>query len=62
MTPASCDFISPLVLSTLSGNPVAVEFWNKKDGSWHVNQFVKKAILLSFRINKMTMSKGHYTN
>ena len=31
---------------------------NKKDGSWVVNQWVKKAILLSFRINKMTMSKG----
>ena len=26
-----------------------------------MNQWVKKAILLSFRINKMTMSKGPYT-
>ena len=34
---------------------------NKRDGSWHVNQWVKKAILLSFKINKMTMSKGPYT-
>ena len=34
---------------------------NKRDGSWVVNQWVKKAILLSFRINKMTMSKGPYT-
>ena len=34
---------------------------NKKDGKWSVNQWVKKAILLSFRINKMTMSKGPYT-
>ena len=34
---------------------------NKRDGSWHVNQWVKKAILLSFRTNKMTMSKGPYT-
>ena len=33
----------------------------KKDGKWSVNQWVKKAILLSFRINKMTMSKGPYT-
>ena len=31
---------------------------NKKNGKWSVNQWVKKAILLSFRINKMTMSKG----
>lgn len=34
MTPASSDFISPLVVSTLSGNPVGIEFWNKDDGTW----------------------------
>ena len=34
---------------------------NKKNGVWSVNQWIKKAILLSFRINKMTMSKGPYT-
>jgi len=28
MTPASSDFISPLVVSTLSLNPVGIEFWN----------------------------------
>ena len=33
----------------------------KKNGKWVVNQWVKKAILLSFRTNKMTMSKGPYT-
>ena len=33
----------------------------KKNGQWSVNQWIKKAILLSFRINKMTMSKGPYT-
>jgi phosphopantothenoylcysteine decarboxylase/phosphopantothenate--cysteine ligase len=35
MTPASCDFISPLVVSTLSGNSVGIELWNKEDGTWH---------------------------
>ena len=35
MTPASCDFISPLVVATLSGNPVGIEFWNKTDGTWN---------------------------
>jgi phosphopantothenoylcysteine decarboxylase/phosphopantothenate--cysteine ligase len=35
MTPASCDFISPLVVSTLSQNPVAIEFWNKQTGEWN---------------------------
>lgn len=35
MTPASCDFISPLVVATLSGNSVGIEFWNKSDGTWN---------------------------
>lgn len=35
MTPAARDFISPLVVSTLSENPVGIEFWNKEDGSWN---------------------------
>ena len=34
---------------------------NKLSGSWVVNQWIKKAILLSFRINKMEMMKGPYT-
>jgi phosphopantothenoylcysteine decarboxylase/phosphopantothenate--cysteine ligase len=34
MTPASSDFISPLVVSTLTENPVHIEFWNKKTGEW----------------------------
>ncbi len=34
----------------------------KKDGSWTVNQWVKKAILLSFKINKMEILRGPYTS
>ena len=34
---------------------------NKLNGDWVVNQWIKKAILLSFRINKMEMMKGPYT-
>ena len=34
---------------------------NKIGGDWVVNQWIKKAILLSFRINKMEMMKGPYT-
>ena len=30
----------------------------KKDGIWHVNQWLKKAILLSFRIQDMEMISG----
>jgi len=34
MTPASCEFISPLTLSTLSKNPVAIDFVKNKNGEW----------------------------
>ncbi len=33
----------------------------KKEGQWTVNQWIKKAILLSFKTNKMFISKGPYT-
>jgi len=32
----------------------------KKNNEWTVNQWIKKAILLSFRVNKMKTSKGPY--
>lgn len=34
MTPSATDFISPLTLSTLSKNPVNLEFFNSKSGEW----------------------------
>jgi 2,3,4,5-tetrahydropyridine-2-carboxylate N-succinyltransferase len=34
----------------------------KKDGSWIVNQWIKKAILLSFKINKMEILRVPYTS
>ncbi|MEM9468998.1 MAG: 2,3,4,5-tetrahydropyridine-2,6-dicarboxylate N-succinyltransferase [Pseudomonadota bacterium] len=30
----------------------------KKDGEWHVHQWLKKAVLLSFRLNDMNMMSG----
>ncbi len=33
----------------------------KKGDKWEVNQWIKKAILLSFRVNKMKASKGPYS-
>ena len=33
----------------------------KKGNEWKVNQWIKKAILLSFRVNKMKASKGPYS-
>lgn len=35
MTPNSVDFISPLVLATLSNESVGIEFWNKETGAWN---------------------------
>jgi 2,3,4,5-tetrahydropyridine-2-carboxylate N-succinyltransferase len=34
----------------------------KKDGDWVVNQWLKKAVLLSFRINDNDFMKGGFTN
>jgi phosphopantothenoylcysteine decarboxylase / phosphopantothenate---cysteine ligase len=34
MTSASSDFITPLTISTLSENPVGLEFYNPKTGEW----------------------------
>lgn len=35
VTRAARDFVTPLTLSTLSGNPVLSEFFDPEDGSWH---------------------------
>jgi phosphopantothenoylcysteine decarboxylase/phosphopantothenate--cysteine ligase len=39
MTPLAKEFISPLTMATLSGNPVLTEFFNPENGDWnnHVN-------------------------
>ena len=52
------DAIKETIELTDKGNLRVAE---KKNEKWLVNQWVKKAILLSFRVNKMTMSKGPYT-
>ncbi len=38
-------------------NPESLNKENKPSGSWSVNQWIKKAILLSFRLNKNFLSK-----
>ncbi len=35
LTPAARDFVTPLTLSTLSGNPVYSGFFDKETGVWH---------------------------
>ena len=39
-------------LDALDGGTLRVA--EKRDGGWHVNQWAKKAVLLSFRINDMS--------
>ncbi|NJN25109.1 MAG: bifunctional phosphopantothenoylcysteine decarboxylase/phosphopantothenate--cysteine ligase CoaBC [Cyclobacteriaceae bacterium] len=34
MTPSATEFISPLTLSTLSKNPVLIDFFNSQSGEW----------------------------
>ena len=59
MTPAAVDFISPLVLSTLSGNPVNIEFWNKSTGQWtnHVELALWADVLVIAPLTANTLSK-----
>lgn len=59
MTPASSDFISPLVVSTLSENPVGIQFWNKDDGSWnnHVDYGLWADIFVIAPLTANTLSK-----
>ncbi len=59
MTPASSDFISPLVVATLSGNPVGIEFWDKKDGTWnnHVEYGLWADVMVIAPLTANTLSK-----
>jgi len=40
----------------------ALRVAEKKDGKWIVNEWAKKAVLLSFRLNDNTVLPGGYTN
>lgn len=59
MTPAAKDFISPLVVSTLSENPVEIEFWNKDDGTWanHVEYGLWADLFVIAPLTANTLSK-----
>lgn len=59
MTPASSDFISPLVVATLSENPVGIEFWNRDNGSWnnHVEYGMWADVFVIAPLTANTLSK-----
>lgn len=59
MTPASCDFISPLTVATLSENPAYIEFWNQSNGKWtnHVELGMWPDLFLIAPLTANTLAK-----
>jgi phosphopantothenoylcysteine decarboxylase/phosphopantothenate--cysteine ligase len=59
MTPSSVDFISPLVVATLSENPVSIEFWDKQNGLWtnHVDLALWADVFVIAPLTANTLSK-----
>jgi phosphopantothenoylcysteine decarboxylase/phosphopantothenate--cysteine ligase len=59
MTPASCDFITPLTLATLSKNDVIQSFWDEETGSWsnHVELGLWADVFVIAPLTASSMSK-----
>ena len=59
MTPASCDFITPLTLATLSKNEVIQDFWDEGTGEWanHVELGMWPDVFLIAPLTASSMSK-----
>ncbi len=59
MTPASCDFITPLTLATLSKNEVIQDFWDEKTGEWanHVELGMWPDVFVIAPLTAASMSK-----
>lgn len=60
MTPTACDFISPLTLSTLSKNPVVIDFVkDEESGQWenHVELGLWADLMLIAPLSANTLSK-----
>ena len=59
MTPAAKDFVTPLTLSTLSGNPVHTGFFNAETGEWnsHVDLGLWADLLLIAPVTANTLAK-----
>ncbi|HRZ22224.1 MAG TPA: flavoprotein, partial [Bacteroidales bacterium] len=59
MTPAALDFITPLTLSTLSGNPVICEPFDPSEGTWnsHVDLGLWADLIVLAPLTANTMAK-----
>lgn len=59
MTPMAREFITPLTLSTLSGNPVLTEFFSGSDGTWnsHIELGAWANLMIIAPLSACTMGK-----
>ena len=59
MTPCAVDFVSPLTVSTLSEEPVHIDFWNEENGVWtnHVELGMWADLILIAPLTANTLSK-----
>ncbi|MDT8393514.1 MAG: bifunctional phosphopantothenoylcysteine decarboxylase/phosphopantothenate--cysteine ligase CoaBC [Bacteroidales bacterium] len=59
MTPAARDFVTPLTLSTLSGNAVLTEAFNREDGEWnsHIELGLWADLMLIAPLTANTLAK-----
>jgi len=64
ITPRSADAIvrEAVTETIIQLDTGALRVAEKKDGDWVVNEWLKKAVLLSFRINDNEFMKGGFTN
>ncbi len=64
ITPRSVDTIvkEAVTETIIQLDTGALRVAEKKDGDWVVNEWLKKAVLLSFRINDNEFMKGGFTN
>jgi len=62
MTTSALDFITPLTLSTLSKNPVFIDFFDKKSGEWnnHVELGLWAELFLIAPLSASTLAKLAY--
>ena len=63
LSPSDKDVIDAVNLAILKLDNGELRIAEKKDGNeWHVNQWLKKAVLISFRINENSILRGPYTS
>src|SRR6185503_5687294 len=59
LTPATKGLVREAVETSLDGlDSGELRVAEKRDGAWHTNQWLKKAILLSFRLNDSAVIPG----